>query len=157
VQKSEVRESFTASCCGTVMANVTVVPSFQIKTVTCETYSRLTLHFETTVGPCSVGLKQCFSTRVREIKWVRRRLWMSPQALAANKFAVMPSHHSSCTNLYNQPFRSYSHSNAPHQRENVKYFCSTWYLYFWGNVVSSLSVKLLSKLQFALSVSVYNC
>jgi len=35
--------------------------------------------------------------------------------------------------------------------------CSTWHLYFWRSVYSSLRVKLLSKLQFVLVDLVYNC
>jgi len=35
-----------------------------------------------------------------------------------------------------------------------KICCSTWHLYFWCSVVSSLSLKLLSKLQFVFAVLV---
>ena len=32
-------------------------------------------------------INQCFPTGVRRLIWVRKRLWMSPQALRANEFA----------------------------------------------------------------------
>jgi len=38
-----------------------------------------------------------------------------------------------------------------------KFFCSTWHLYFRGSVVSSLTLKLLSNLQFVFAVLVCNC
>jgi len=34
--------------------------------------------------------------------------------------------------------------------------CSAWHLHFWSSVYSSLSVQLLSKLQYVFVVLVYN-
>jgi len=45
---------------------------------------------------------------------------MSPQALGANKFAVMPSHNNSFINFIQSTFLFVQRLNAHNQREKVK-------------------------------------
>ena len=51
---------------------------------------------------------------------VRGGVWMSPQALGANKFALMPTNNSNFTNFVQLTFLFVKRLNVPDQREHFK-------------------------------------
>jgi len=63
-----------------------------------------------------VSLEQCFPTRVRGLKWVCGRLWMSLQALWANKFDLMPSDNNNFITFIQPTFYFVQRWNATNQR-----------------------------------------
>jgi len=81
---------------------------------------------------------------------------MSPQALRANKFALMPSNNDNFINFIQSTFLFVQRLMYLITVKNSKICCSIWHLYFLGSVVSSLIAKLLSKLVFAFTVLVYH-
>jgi len=82
--------------------------------------------------PLNRSLAQCFSTP-------SPRTQMSPRKALAESTSTMGKQ--ACCNALRQ----------------YKLCCFTSHLYFWGSVVSSLSLKLLSKVQFVFIVFFYNC
>jgi len=52
----------------------------------------------------AIGYVSVSQSRVHGLICVRGRLWMSPQALRANTFAVIPSHKNYCINFITSMF-----------------------------------------------------
>ena len=95
-------------------------------------------------------IKQCFSTLSL------RKALDECASTRTNKFAIIPSHNNICINFVSSTFLFIQqlHLHLTSVKKS-KICCSTWQLYFWGSVVSSL--KLLSKLQFVFAILAYNC
>jgi len=113
--------------------------------------------FATTVRCGCNNIDQCFSTP-------SPRTHLSPRKALES---VSTRGKQVCCNILTQQWLYQLHTIDIFVRTAIKIHlnsvkkskicCSTWHLYIWGSVVSNLSSKLLSKLQFVFVVLVYNC